>query len=455
MKQRIWIILILLAFVSLMLAVGCEDEEYTVPNFEKGSLQLGKAITDITPDLGTYEQLKILGYMFNPAPQGSHDELTARVLLLDNGVNKIAWIAMDTCFIDVFFVEELAEKVSDVVDMENIIISATHTHGGISNILEQQLFQYMFGVLNEELQGELTDLIANAIREANSNMETVYVSYHAEELAEANQNRRPFYNTPVDFQDFGTDKEMTILAFRNENDEPVALITNFASHPTLAPTWDDPNYTADYVGVYNKSIEQYYGGNTFDAGGTVLSFFVNGILGDAEPYYPIPADRNTQSWEKVENYGNKLSGLAIPLIDEALSKVIDAEIALELNIHAFAQPEVQGSTVLMDGILNSHPIPDYNLKLKALRLDDVVISYIFGEPTTPVGLEIKNKLKSRSHTHAIIVAPSLDYYGYFPSTFQYEELDNDANYERQVCVFGPETDQIIIDNALMAAKGLY
>lgn len=439
---------------GVLAAAACGDPAPGPPDGE-GPLRIGRAIADITPDLDRYGELHPLGYLLNPPVRGVKDPLLARVLVLDNGHHRAAWVTLDTCLVDRYFCDRVAAGIRDIVARNHLFVSATHTHGGIAHVLEQPIYQVLYGVEKPELRDELAARIAGAVRRAAAGMRPARLAFGARELEDMNQNRRPYYG--VSLADLGTDREMTVLAFTGPAGSPLAILGNFAAHPTLAPTFEDPQYTADFVGVYNETVERRYGdGLTFAEGGPVLSVFTNGVLGDAEPYYPNPLDREIQSWQKSAAYGRKLATAASPIIDDALAARGSARVPLRTRTVALPLPTVVPSTAPMQALLFFVPVIHYDLSMTTLRLGDVLVNFFIGEPTTPVGLHgIKEVLKTRSGLHAIVAAPSNDYIGYVPSAFQYAESESVSNYERMVCMFGPLTEVVMVDTALASAVGLY
>ena len=451
-KRSIFSLLVALAVVLIW--NGCHEENADNPA-ETGPLSLGFSMADITPDLETHGRLRPLGYMFNPPVKGVKDPLRARVMVLHNSALCAVWVVMDTCVIDNFFFEIVHAKVAHLVDKENLFISTTHTHGGIAHIEEQPAVQFLNGQLKPALREEVAEKVAGAIRDAAGRMRSVTMSFSRGELEQMNQNRRPFYKPPL--EDRGTDKEMTTAAFRDGNDNMVAVLSNFAAHPTLTPVWEDPHFTSDFVGAFNESIERHFGdGLAYHEGGPVFSMFTNGVLGDAEPYYPDPVEREVQTWQKGIEYGNRLAQAALPIIREALLKQGDARVVLKTGISRFAMPEITPSSPLMALLFLVFPVKEYELAMKTFRLGDILVNFFIGEPTTPVGLNrIKDSLKARSGLHAVVAAPSNDYLLYVPSTEQYEESGRLSNYERLVCLFGPETDELLVEKALDSAQELY
>jgi len=418
-------------------------------------LRIGLSMADITPDLDKYGPLRPMAYLFTPPARGVKDRLYARVLVLDNGIERVAWVTLDTCFIDRWFCDMVFSMMGTGFHRDRLLISAVHNHGGIAHIQEQPFFQLLFGEKKPELLADTAGKVAEAVDRAARVLRPATVSHSARDLEAMNQNRRPFYHPALEDRD--TDTEMTVIVFSDEAGEPMAVISNFAAHPTLTPTWEDPHFTSGFVGVFNDAVERRLsGGLTFLEGGSVFSMFTNGILGDAEPYYPDPVEREKQSWEKRIEYGNRLAEATVPVMEAACSLPGPTETILAADTWTFPMPEIVSPHPLIGAMLLFVPVLTYEVSMSTLRVDDVLISFFPGELTTPVGLAgIKNPLKAASGLRVMVAAPSTDYLAYVPDREQYREEESAANYERFICMFGPDTGEIFAAAARKSAEGLF
>lgn len=444
--------------VLALLLAGCGGGGgggYPAQPLEAGPLSVGVAVADITPDLEKYGTLRPMAYLFTPPVRGVKDRLYARALVLDNGIERVAWVALDTCFVDKHFCDAVFARLETDMPRDRLFLSAVHAHGGIAHIQEQPFFQVLYGEKKPALLADVAGSVAAAVDQAARNPTAVTVSWSAADLEHMNQNRRPFYHPAL--ADRGTDPELTVMVFSDEAGEPAAIVSNFAAHPTLTPTWEDPHFTADYVGVFNEAVERRYGGGRlFREGGRVFSMFVNGVLGDAEPYYPDPVEREVQTWEKHVEYGNRLAEAAFPVVRRAWSRPGRGEVILAARTVTFPMPGIVPAHPLTGLLARVVEVIRYDIAMSTLRVDDLLISFFPGEPTTPVGLErIKDPLEAASGLHAIVAAPSTDYLSYAPDREQYEEGEGPANYERFISMFGPDTGEILSAAARASARGLY
>jgi len=434
----------------LLLSMGCIEEEYQLLS-SIGTLKAGTSLIEITPDIAEYTDLSFMGYFPPVRIEDVHDPVYVRTLALSNGTKSLVICVLDMCFIDQWFKEAVISKVSDILSNESLFLCATHTHSSVGNIAHQPLLQFMFGEQREAIFNGIVEKTAQSIRIAMNNLAEAKLGMTFADIDDLNRNRRAGGDDPK-FQDFGTDTELTVLKITNTSNQPIAIISNYGAHPTVAPVHSDPKISAEWCGYYNRYIEEHYGGAVYEDGGSVLSLFINGIQGDVAPN--IEASGLT-AWEKIDYFGNQLANQAIPIIQSITDQSLKSTIRLGSYSYIISNYSIIPATPTMEALMKTIPLEEFTLKVHSYAIDQMIVSAIPGEMTTPVGLEIKNTIKQQSGNHSIIATLSNDYVAYIPSETQYEEDSTDANYERFVCIFGPKTDQMFIQAALFSAKPLY
>src|SRR5215212_6134104 len=95
-------------------------------------LRAGAALVDISPWMG----LSIEGNMHDHKVTSVHDPLHARSLVLDNGETRLAIVVADSCMIPRSVFDEAKRLVNTRAQfpVENILMSATHTHSAPSSV---------------------------------------------------------------------------------------------------------------------------------------------------------------------------------------------------------------------------------------------------------------------------------------------------------------------------------
>lgn len=218
-------------------------------------LRAGASVVAITPAPG----LPMGGYGARKLPsEGTHDPITARILALDDGATRLAFVLCDLVATPPDLVAAVRATVSAGGNLPaaNVCVAATHTHSG-------------------PILGGRADLVSAAARsigigaaEAFAATIPVHLKAHASEVHTAGRNRR--------HPDGPYDPALEVLvADPGLPAPPVATLLNFACHATVLE-WDNLLYSADYPGRAREVVEQATGG---------AAIFVQGAAGDINPLW--------------------------------------------------------------------------------------------------------------------------------------------------------------------------
>ena len=172
---------------------------------QEGELLAGVGRADITPATGY-----VLGgwVRADRTGQGVHTRLNASVLVLQRGDRKVALVAADLFMIPGGLLKEAAERNADLgFGEQNVLASASHTHGGpsgfanfktfnttapsIETIDRPETFVNFFNSppADPELYTFLVDRIALAIRQAAENAQPAAVGWGETRLTDVTKNR--------------------------------------------------------------------------------------------------------------------------------------------------------------------------------------------------------------------------------------------------------------------------
>jgi len=284
---------------------------------------VGTSKCDITPK----EPLPMWGYSsyHDNLSRGVLDPLFANTLVLQAAGKKIAIVSLDLG-------RTPSEKVlADIrsrirkVGIEYSFIVATHTHHGpvleLSNEVGKGKGRFDAAI---RYYSQLEDAIVQAILDANKKLKPAKMAVGMVKLNNFNFNRQTqFEPTPVD-------KDLAEMRFDDVSGKPMAILVNFAAHPTLVPE-SLLKFSADYPGVVEKIVEK-------DTGADVL--FVQGAAGD------LAADG-----EDYEKFGKDLAKEVIKL---------DSSLKTEEVIHPDLQVKEERFT-FKSRVNLSNPMVRYQL----------------------------------------------------------------------------------------------
>lgn len=259
-------------------------------------LKIGTAKVEITPAAGSLMACFPVGPKRIPRrAEGAHDPILVRVLMLSDGVEKVAICSCDLCGIreqDVQAIRRLVGREIPELNGPRLCLAASHSHSAPETL-------YLFG--NTPADPWIKNLhqsIADAVVSAQANQEPCPPAFSCIPLP-ANHNRRVIHNgkasmamTFIANETNGPCDEDVSVLFFSAGQTVKSLLYNYTAHAlTMGP--HTRTYTADYPGAANRFLEQSLPGAT--------ALFTNGAAGNIHP-------RNCMqdNWEVMEATGRQL-----------------------------------------------------------------------------------------------------------------------------------------------------
>ena len=279
------IVLVLL----LVLSLGQADDSFKV----------GVARTDITPS----EATPMWGYSsrHDALSTGVLDPLYAIAMVVQSSGNKIVLVSLDLGRTPGrATLENIRRRIKTQTGIEYSFITATHTHHGPVLELSDAAGRGK-GRFDATLRyySRLEEAIVGCVVQANLSLRMAKMGVRTAQLKDFNFNRQTLFEpTP-------NDRDLSLMRFDDLAGKPIAIIVNFAVHPTIVPE-SVLKFSADFVGVMRKAAEE-------KTGAQVL--FIQGAAGDE-----APNDQNGQiSYQK---FGQDLAQEVIKLNSELETKEV-------------------------------------------------------------------------------------------------------------------------------------
>ncbi len=300
LKNRMLVILMLFITIKII----------TISDIKAASLRAGVGKIDITCE----DQAVLNKYSLNPNP------LYVKALVLDNGSMKAVIIAYDIIWIQAEFLSEVRERIQKELKINgsNVLMNASHNH-----------------YLLDQICKDVVDKTIQAVKIALRNMVPVKIGTgigyedeltmsHTLKLKNGKDWSIRFANPcPPESDVAGVgpiDPEIGILRIDKADGKTLAVLYNFACHPTI----DRGAYyrhidmygriSADFPGYTSKAIEE-------NLGNSAVAIFLQGCGGDvyANRYKII---NEPQTSEKV----GKLLGLTILKAVRSIQTGKDADL---------------------------------------------------------------------------------------------------------------------------------
>lgn len=461
-------------FLFLIFPVILHGQSNPSVSGQEKIFRAGAATSNITPPLG----LGIVGGWNTPPASHVNDELHVRCLVLDDGDTQLVFAIADNVAIarEVFDAAKWMIHNSLKIPMENILMSATHTHSATSAGKEGEKRRgWHYGEPLNEYQSFLARRIADGVQRAINNLEPARVGWGSGNVPQHVFNRRwkmkpgtpmpnPFGGEDLAVMNPGvanpnllepagpTDPEVAFLSVQSTDGRPIALLANYSLH--YVGGVPQGHISADYFAIFADRVQELL--NADRQNPPFVGIMTNGTSGDVNNInFRGPAEKNPpyakmrkvaddvasevigvynaleyQDWVELKSNQTELT-LKVrkpdgPMIERAEKSLLKSDS--EPLVHRFEK--VYAGRVLQ---LEREWPDEIDVILQTFGIGNLGIAAIPFETFTDIGLEIKAKSPFQS-TFTISLANGS--YGYLPTPEQHQL----GGYETWLTTNRVETD---------------
>ncbi|MBC8468818.1 MAG: neutral/alkaline non-lysosomal ceramidase N-terminal domain-containing protein [Planctomycetes bacterium] len=446
--------LLFLVIINALPLLAKADSSSESRTDSKSIFRAGAAVSNITPPLDE----PVVGGWNSPPATHVHDELYAKCLVLDDGKTKLVFVVCDNLGIS----REVYDKAKRIINektsipIENMMMSATHTHSSITARSTNRLRQ------DKELssyQQFLVSRISDGVRRAVNNLKPARIGWGSTQEPAQVFNRRCFMKPGVPVPNpFGgedkvvmnpgrgnpnilkaaglTDPQIAFLSIKSVDGRTIALLANYSLH--YVGTGQQGVISADYFGVFADKIRQLLGADRSDP--PFIGILTNGTSGDINnidwlnkptkgfaPYekmqqvadlvatavYEAHKNLKFQDWVKLDAMKNELA--------LAVRKPTDKQIAYAQRILEKpddAKPYHKHEKVYARRTLQMQDTPaEVSVVLQTFRIGNLGICAIPFEVFVEIGLEMKAK---SPFEQTFTISHANGSYGYLPTIAQHE-----------------------------------
>jgi hypothetical protein len=435
-----------------------------MPALSAAPIKAGAAVTDITPT--SFPVNMPGGFSANEA-KGAHDPLNARALVLDDGKTKLAWVVIDHLSVPRKVTAEAKEIASKAtgIPVENMLVSATHTHSGVS-AADEFVVEAPGGPKLSDRQVKanvyrqvMLDGIAQAMIKAHAQLKPAAVAAASSPLPTEVFNRRwylkagkmepnPFGNldqvkmNPNNSPDVldrpagPTDPDVSILSVQDIRRKPLALFANYSLH--YVGGIPQGQVSADYYGEFARLMPSRVGG-----GEGFVAAMSNGTSGDINnipfgssrppraPYEQVrivAGETADAAWKAYREIGKHQTDVILGMRQRLVTlkyrrptpeQVMNAKAILAIKDKAAIErlprlaKNYAGSTVAAA----DRPEQTVDVIIQAIRVGDLAICAIPFETFAETGLELKKK---SPFGRTMVVGLGNGRLGYLPTPAQHE-----------------------------------
>ena len=261
-------------------------------------MRAGASETVITPLQGAW----LLGSLQRNT--GTHDDLFARALVLDDGQRSVAIVCLDLPGLDIDFNDDLVDAIVERTQVDQVLINCSHTHSAPFTIPWSSGFERH---RNEE--HEWRENLLNTIPTLVASITLQPVTLEAAHApVQIGTNRRRRKGAEVHMEpnpDDVTDQRVDVLILRDLSNEILAILYSHAAHPVIVHA-SSSTISADYPGAAATRIRALLGDQ-------VVPLFAQGCCGN------INADPWRGGHAKADAAGYRLGSAVVQAIDQALA----------------------------------------------------------------------------------------------------------------------------------------
>ena len=231
------------------------------------AFKVGVGRRDISPKEG----MPMWGYgaRHDMLSTGILDPLYATALVIQAGTNKLAIVGLDLGRSPTEKqLQVIRSRIKNEGGIDYSFIAGSHTHHGpVLELTDEPgkgkgKFDAALRYYKEMEQG-----IADAILDANSKLAPAKMAVGVTKLDHFNRNRHSKIEPKP------SDRDLSIMRFDDSSGKAIAVLVNFAAHPTMQPG-EKLKFSADWVGAMKQEVEKEMG---------VTALFMQGAAGDQSP----------------------------------------------------------------------------------------------------------------------------------------------------------------------------
>jgi hypothetical protein len=255
------------------------------------ALRAAAGSVDLQPVVGS----RLTGFAARLEPSvGILDPLNAKLLLLDDGVERLLWIACDLIGFAPQDDAELRQLAGERLGIapERVLVSCTHTHSGPCSMPFR-------GPLREVDRAWLSRMFEAIAREGgalDARLQPARLAHAGETVTGIGFNRQDGVS-PID-------ERLLVAQLRGDDGRAIATLLNYATHPVVL---GDQNlmFSADFTGYATRFVEDAVGG---------VAMFIQGSAGDVNPFIFRDHPREAGTFEVAEEMGRELADAAVRAI---------------------------------------------------------------------------------------------------------------------------------------------
>lgn len=306
--------------ISLALLVA------SLPTLSADNYLVGRGIYDVT---GPAAEVGMMGYAdLAQKSSGILDRQWARAFVIaqPNG-KRVVFVNVDQGAVFQSITQGVVAKLKgqfgNLYNEDNIILSATHTHGAAGGHSHYALYNITILGFIEQTYDAVVDGIYQAIVKAHNDLKPGSIYLNKGELTNASINRsiEAFNSNPESATTSSIDPEMTILKF-TQNGNEVGMISWFATHAVSMPK-TNTLLTGDNKGYAQYLFERKLKGSDYRNNDDFVAAFAQSNAGDMTSNLNLDGTGpENDAFSSTKTIGKRQYDSALSLYNTASEKIV-------------------------------------------------------------------------------------------------------------------------------------
>jgi len=289
---------------------------------------LGRGIADITgPALG----IQMWGFSYDgQLTEGIHTRQKSRAFIIAEplGTKRLVFVSADIGSIEhnitLEVIDRLQSLYGDIYSLDNVVLSATHTHAGPAGYWHNRIELALAGAFYQEHFERIVEGIVDSITAAHERLQpgTILINKGKVEGAGINRSLVAYEQNPQQERENYSntiDKDMTLLKLTSDSGD-IGMINWHAVHPT-SMTYYNRLISGDHKGYASWAFEQIQNGNA-NTDKLFVGAFAQANPGDVTPNLNLDnTGPGSDDFDSTRIIGDRQLEVALALFDSAAEKL--------------------------------------------------------------------------------------------------------------------------------------